>query len=98
MPVKSVARTPRKVTLPKLRASEILSGLHVTPSERQHAKRAVAAAKKTVTVVTVKAGVPGLRGKTTSPPQLSRAQKGPHQEVTLDGRIRSEARLHQRTF
>jgi hypothetical protein len=48
--------------LPKLRASEILSGLHVTPSERQHAKRAVAAAKK---AVALRAGVAEIRSKTS---------------------------------
>lgn len=47
---KSDAKLPRKVTLAKSRASEILSGLHITPSERQHAKRAIAAAKKAVAV------------------------------------------------
>jgi addiction module HigA family antidote len=52
VPRKGVTRSPRKVTLPKLRASEILSGLNITPSERQHAKRAVAAAKKAMAVKT----------------------------------------------
>lgn len=42
---KSVAKSSRKITLPKARASEILDGLRVASSERQHAKRAVAAAK-----------------------------------------------------
>ena len=52
LPRKRVTKAPRKVALPKLRASEILSGLHVTASERQHAKRAVAAAKKAVALRT----------------------------------------------
>jgi hypothetical protein len=50
LPRKSLAKVPRKVTLAKSRASEILSGLHIAPSERQHAKRAIAAAKKAVAV------------------------------------------------
>ena len=62
LPRKSATRSPRKVALPKLRASEILSGLHVTASERQHAKRAVAAAKK---AVAVKTGAPENRSKTS---------------------------------
>jgi len=64
MPVlrrKGVTRSS-KVALPKLRASEILSGLHVTPSERRHAKRAVAAARK---VVALRTGVDELRSKTS---------------------------------
>jgi hypothetical protein len=60
LPRKSATKSARKVALPKLRASEILSGLHVTPSERKHAKRAVAAAKK---AVAVKTRVPELRSK-----------------------------------
>ena len=59
---KGVTKPARKVTLPKLRASEILSGLHVTLSERQHAKRAVAAAKKAVALGT---GVVEIRSKTS---------------------------------
>jgi hypothetical protein len=48
--------------LRKLSASEILTGLRVTTSERQHAQRAIAAAKKSKTAATAS---DDLRGKTS---------------------------------
>jgi hypothetical protein len=45
-PRKRLAKSPRKIVLPKARAAEILSDLHVTQSERRHAQRAFAAVKK----------------------------------------------------
>lgn len=45
---KNVAKPSRKVALQKSRASEILAGVGVGVSEHKHAKRAVAAAKKSV--------------------------------------------------
>lgn len=59
LPPKSITKLPRKVTLAKSRASEILSGLRITPRERQHAKRAIAAAKKAVAVHSGAAEVSG---------------------------------------
>jgi hypothetical protein len=44
---KTSAKTPRKIALEKLSATEILTGLKVTPTELRHARRAVAAAMKT---------------------------------------------------
>jgi hypothetical protein len=41
---KTSAKSPRKITLEKLSATEILTGLKVTQTELRHARRAVAAA------------------------------------------------------
>lgn len=73
LPRKSAAKSPRKIVLQKSSASEILAGLRVTPSERQHAKKAVAAAKGAANVES--GHTSELRVRYRTPRKASKAKK-----------------------